>query len=351
MSPRFSLSPRSRLSRPLARQFAGAALLTAAALVASPAVGPTLAAQSAPLAIASPIPLAKSLNVDGEKQFKGADKILIPTVVVRFATRGSLTVVNQGRFFETDGKTAKAKGKFVVAGLDKEYVQGLALQIQNDLVARLRGAGYTVLTYDDIKGNPEVVAMKRHKADADYGMPTGGGPPGSKNTYLMAFPSDEQAIDPPFQGYAWGFRKLLKEMDVAMLVPEYIIDAPLLTGSKKHGVSSRGASVAVFPEMVANGFYFFATAKGGYGSIRLKDVIGDVADDVGEIGDAKDDSPKLANAIAAGLSQLSALGADLQAKSGTWGLKVDRAKYSAGVIRGLGSLNMAATDAMRATKQ
>jgi hypothetical protein len=316
------------------------------------AVG-TLPAQSRPAApasaVADPIALGDQLNVDGEKQFRGMTKVLVPTVLVRLATRGSLSVVNQGRFFQTDGKTVKAKGKFVVAGLDKEYAQSLARQLHDDFVARLRSAGYTVLTYDDVKDHPEVAGMKRYKPDEEYGMPTGG-PPGSKNTYVVAFPSDAQAIDPPFQGYAWGFRKVSKELDATLLVPEYVVDAPLLTGSKRHGVASRGATVSVFPEMLVNAYVALATPKGGWGSIRLKGPVGDLGDDVGQIGDAQDDSPKLANAIAAGLSEMSALGADLQSKSGIWGMKLNRPAYTASVLRGGVSFNVAAVQAMAAEK-
>ncbi|MGZ8493304.1 MAG: hypothetical protein ACXWZS_13990 [Gemmatirosa sp.] len=327
--------------------------LSALAVGTLPAQGqpgsPASAAVAATATVGDLIPLGDQLNVDGEKQFRGMTKVLVPTVLVRLATRGSLSVVNQGRYFQTDGQTVKAKGKFVVAGLDKEYAQSLARQLHDDFVARLRSAGYTVLTYDDVKDNPEVAGMKRYKPDDDYGMPTGG-PPVSKNTYVVAFPSDAQAIDPPFQGYAWGFRKVSKELDAALLVPEYVVDAPLLTGSKRHGVASRGASVSVFPEMMVNAYVPMATAKGGYGSIRLKSPLGDVADEVGQIGDAKDDSPKFANAIAAGLSELSALGTDLQSKSGIWGMKLNRPAYTAGVLRGGLSFNAAAVQAMAAEK-
>jgi len=309
------------------------------ALLLSPAA---LAAQAAP-STASLISLDGKLNVDGGKHLKGAKKLFVPLVILRVATKGSLFVVNQGRFFETDGKTAKAKGKFVVAGLDKAYLQSLAKQVQDDFVARLRAEGYTVITYDDVKGSAEVVGMKRYKADDEYGMPTGGGAPGSKNTYLVAFPSDEQAIDPPFQGYPWGFRKLLKELDATMMVPEFIVDAPLLTGAKKNGVASRGASVNVFPDMMMYGYTPITTAGGAWGSVRMKDAFSDLGDDVGEIGEAKDDSPKFANALSAGLAILSPLGTDMQAKSGTWGLKVNREKYTASVLRGAMSFNAGVT--------
>jgi hypothetical protein len=302
----------------------------------------TLAAQAAPITIPDPINLDGKMHMQGEGELRGGPKkILVPTAIVRFATRGSLFVVAQGNFMQTDGRTARAKGKFVVAGLDKSYVQGLARQVQDDLIARLRAAGHTVLTYDDVKDNPEVVRMGRYKPDDDYGMPTGSGNPALKNTYLMAFPSDTQAIDPPFQGYPWGFRKVAKDLDVIVMVPEYIVDAPLLTGSRRNGVTSRSAAVAVYPEMLVSSRLSFNTPKGKWGSFGTKEPVSDLSESVGDIGEATDDTPRVANAIAAGLASLGSLGADMQTKSGTWGMKVAPARYTAAVLRGTVSVNMA----------
>jgi len=300
-----------------------------------------LLAQAAQITIPDPINLAGQFNSGGEKELRGPRKILVPMAIIRFATRGSLFVANQGRFFESNGRSARAKGKFVVAGLEKAYIQDLARQVQDDFIARLRAAGHTVLTYADVQDNAEVVKMGRYKPDDDYGMPTGSGNPAMKNTYLMAFPSDAQAIDPPFQGYGWGFRKVAKELDAIVMVPEYIIDAPLLTGSRRNGVSSRSASVAVYPEMLVFGHMLFWTPKGGWGYFRLNQSIGELSDNVGEIGAADDDSPRAANAIAAGLAQLGPLGADMQSKTGTWGMKLHPARYTSAVLRGTVSFNMA----------
>jgi len=326
-----------------ARRLAALLALTVGTAHAAP-----LAAQTAPITIPDPINLAGKLDIRGEDELRGPKKILIPTVVVRYALKGSLTVVNSGRFYQTDGKTVKAKGKYMVAGLDKAYAQGLAQQLQDDLVARLRSAGHTVLTYDDVKDHPEVVKMGRFKPEEGYGMPTDS-PRGLSNTYLVAFPSDAQAIDPPFQGYGWGFRKVAKDLDVIVMVPEYRVDAPLLGGSKRHGVASRGASVSIAADMTLNATVPFFTAKGKWGSFMTKGAIDDVsAEDVGQIGDATDDSPRAANAIAAGLAALSPLGADLQTKSGMWGMKIDPAKYTAALLRGAVSVNMAVEQAVKA---
>lgn len=324
--------------------------LLSSALLALVVVAPLGAQVQQGGAAAAPIALDGKLNVDGGKHLKAMQKVIVPTVIVRFAAKGSLTVVNQGHFLQTDGNTVKAKGKFIVGGLEKAYLQDLAKQLQEDFVRQLRAQGYTVLTWADVKDHEEVAKMKRFKADEDWGMPTDNGPPGSKNTYLKAFPTDEQGIDPPMQGYAWGFRKVMKDLEAGLFVPEYIIDAPLLSGSKKHGVASRGASVTVNADMMANAYVPFVKHDfRGYGSFRLKEPVAGVAEDVGTIGEAEDDSPKFANAISAGLKQLSNVGG-IDVKSGTWGMKVDRAKYTAGVLRAGASINAAVMREIAAEK-
>ncbi len=319
--------------------FGSASLLSGILALSVSTFRPVLA-QGAPLTVPDPINVGDKLDVRGEDELRGPRTILIPTVLLRLALKGSLTVVNSGRFYQTDGKTVRAKGKYMVAGLDKAYVQGLAKELQDDLAARLRAAGHTVLLYDDVKGDAEVMKMGRYKPEEGYGVPVDS-PRGTNNSYLLATPTDDQAIDPPFQGYGWGFRKVAKDRDAIVLVPEYRVDAPLLGGSKRHGVTSRGASVSISADMQFYASMPFFTPKGKWGSVMTKASLEDVAtEDVGQIGEATDDSPKVANAIAAGLSALGSLGADMQTKSGTWGMKLDKEKYTAAVLRGGASVNM-----------
>lgn len=322
-----------------ARRFLTAVVLSALATLTT--LPREAAAQGGMLNVAAMVPLAeKDLTIDGEKRFKEIGKVIVPTIVVRYVAKGSLFVSNSGRFYETGGGTAKAKGKFIVGGLEKEYVQGLSKQLYDDLIARLRAAGYTVLAYDDIKDNPEVQKMGRLKADKEFGMPTFSGL-GTKNTYVVGFPSDEMAIDPPFQGYGWGFRKVAKDLDAGVLIVELDIDAPQLSAGKRNGLTTRSASVSVNGEMSVRARMSFWTPKMGWGSVWAKGPMDDLGDEVGEIGEAKDDSPTFANALAAGLAQLSPTGADMQTKSGVWGMKVKKDLYTAAVQKAGVSFNAA----------
>jgi hypothetical protein len=298
----------------------------------------SLGAQDGTVTIANPFPMPENdLRADGLRRFKDMPKILIPTVEARFALRGSLFVANQGGALDTRGGTARARGRYVVGGLDPEYMRGLVKQYHDDLVARLRAAGYEVLTYDDVKDLPEVQRMDRYRNNEDYGVPTMS-PQGSRNDYAHVFPTEAQAINPPMQGYGWGFRKVARDLDAAVLVPVITIDAPTLSSSTRNGVSSRSAAVHVAPNMVVNVYAQFWTARMAWGSVYLKEPL-QVADTVGQIGEATDDSPRAANAIAAGLSALTGAGG-MSTASGTYGMAINRDQYTAGFFRAAISHNM-----------
>lgn len=306
---------------------------------------PTVAvAQAAPIAIENPIVMGRELNVYGERALRDLKKVIIPTIVVRYSMRGSLFVVNQGR-----GATARAKGRYVVAGLDKDYLQALSKRLYDDFVARMRAAGYEVLTYDDLKDIPEVQRMPRYAANADWGMPTVN-PPGADTEYAVAFPSDAQAIDPPMQGYGWGFRKVMKDLNAGIIVPEYTIDAPQLGGETDRSVSSRSASVNIQPRMRLLAMTTFSTEKMTGGGFQMKKPMYEIGGDVGQIAAVEDASPRAANALSRSLSILSG-SADMQTSSTNFGLKVDREAYAAQFLRATVSWNTEIINYMKAQQR
>jgi len=329
----------------LLRRFTFARLALAPAALALAVLTPSAgAAQAAPIAIETPIVMGRELNVYGERSLRDMKKVIVPTIVVRYALRGSLFVVNQGR-----GATARAKGKFVVGGLDKAYLQDLSKRLYDDFVARLRAAGVEVLTFDDLRNIPEVQRMPRYQADGEWGMPTVN-PPGADVEYAVAFPSDDQAIDPPMQGYGWGFRKVMKDLNAGIIVPEYTIDAPLLGGETDRSISSRSASVNISPRMRLMAMTSFTTEKLGGGGFQMKKPMTDIGGDVGQIGAVEDASPRVANALSRSLSILSG-SADMQTSSTNYGMKVDREAYSAQFLRATVSWNSEVIAYMQAQRR
>ncbi|MEA2235512.1 MAG: hypothetical protein QOC81_236 [Thermoanaerobaculia bacterium] len=227
------------------------------ALLASAA---TAAAQSAAM---KPF----EINMDRVKvasfggNFASSKTYLIPTVNLVVSARGSVWAKSGG---------AKAHGKYYVDGLSKPMLQELASKIQNDLVTRMRAAGYTVLTYEDVKGEPDVASHGRDKLDDRYGLPTTGGL-GMPVTFVVATPTDAQAFDSPVQGPAWWLRGIAKAKDLIVIVPEIKFTVPQMFGETESGYARDSAGIATDPAMVFEGAAIYGmNAKGGTPSIQVQ---------------------------------------------------------------------------------
>src|SRR5205085_330498 len=78
-------------------------------------------------------------------------------------------------------------------GPSKAELQQLAGRIESDIVGQLRAAGFTVLTYDDVK--QDVSGRARMAANARYGMPTHDSRAFPGMDFVVATPADEQTLD------------------------------------------------------------------------------------------------------------------------------------------------------------
>jgi hypothetical protein len=199
------------------------------------------------------------LNMDRVKvsRFGGSlassNTILVPTV--------KLLVTSHGSVWSKKG-SASAHGKFYVEGLSKELLQELSGKIQSDLVARLRAAGKTVLTYDDVKDDPVFVKQARLAPDAKWSLPIKGGW-GQPLTYLIAAPTDAQAFDDPIQGPGWWMRGVIKDKALIALVPEITFSVPQMFGEGETGYARDSAGIATDPAMVFEGAMIYGSdAKG-----------------------------------------------------------------------------------------
>jgi hypothetical protein len=177
----------------------------------------------------------------------GASKTYcVPTVVLYVSALGDVWA--QSRSFWGGGGNAQAHGKFYVKGYDKDLLQGLATQVQDDLVARLRKLGLTVQTYEDLKAVPEITAVSRQAAEMPWGLPihTDRGP----LTYLVATPSDEQAFDySQITGSVFWLRNMAKERGCVVLVPEIKYSLPQMFGETSSGYKRNEAGIALDPSM------------------------------------------------------------------------------------------------------
>ena len=155
---------------------------------------------------------------------------------------------------------AQAHAKFYVRGLDKAMLQDLARQVQDDLVAKLRAAGLTVLTYEDLKTDPRIMKHSRDEPDDKWHLPTWSKDP---NVYLLANPTDAQAFDKPITGPLFWLQDLAKEKNLIMIVPELTFNVPQVWGEKTTGYKRAEANINITPALKFMGaMIYIANGKG-----------------------------------------------------------------------------------------
>lgn len=166
------------------------------------------------------------------------------------------------------GANAQAHAKVYVKGLDKELVQGLAKNIQDDLIAKMRAAGCTVLTYDDMKANPEIAGHGREAPDSKWGLPTTSEDP---HTFVIAAPSDEQVLSRGITGPAFWMKGIAKEKNLTAIVPDIFFVVPIAYGQGEVGYKRAEASVAVNPGMqLHKAMIYGINPKGGTPAIQIQ---------------------------------------------------------------------------------
>lgn len=207
------------------------------------------------------------LNMDRVKvstfggNFAQTKTYLIPTYTFQISSLGSV--------WAKAGRT-KAHAKYYVLGLDKALLQGISKTLQDDLIARMKSAGYSVLTYEDVKGEPDVSSHGLLKIDDRYGLPTGGGL-GMPVTFVIANPTDAQAFENPVQGPAWWLRSLSKAKELTVIVPELTFTTPQMFGQASSTEHVDSAGISTDPRMIFEGAKIYGmTPKGGQPMIAVQ---------------------------------------------------------------------------------
>jgi hypothetical protein len=190
----------------------------------------------------------------------------VPGINLQISCEGDITSQNK-----SGGANAVARGRYVVQGLDKAFVQELSRKIQDDLVTKLRATGATVLTYDDLKDHPVVAGQGRKSPDEKWGLPTAKG--FGAITFMTAAPTDAQAFEHGMSASAaWWMRSLAKEKGLVGILPDFSFRVPQMWGAKESGYSSASASVSVNPVMIFQGAQIYAiNPKGGAPAILIQE--------------------------------------------------------------------------------
>lgn len=250
----------------------------------------------------------------GVKQLKDSRTYILPTVTLHLSHHGSMSARAAGG----KGSSATAKAAYVVDGMDKALVQGLAALIQDDLATKLRAAGFNVLTYADIKDHQSLANREREKADDDVGLPTSKDPSG-KLVFAVANPSDAQAFS---TGRGWSprlYKDVAKDKDAVVIWPEIWFDMPRLTAEKRRGYRSASASIEVDPGIDLRYFMVnIMNAKQGGGAILAKHPM-EVSEAVGAVDQLKETKTTIARNIGR--------------KRGDYELTLDPGKFRAAVLK------------------
>jgi len=231
---------------------------------------------------------------------------------------------------------AQSHGKFFVEGLTQPLMHELATKLQNDLITRMRAAGYTVLTYEELKDHPDVAGRGRDKTDEKWGFPIRRGTP---LTYIIAAPSEEQQFNNPGVGAAWPFRGIAKEKQLMVLSPEVTFTVPQMWGQTRAGYATNSAGIATDPAMkLASAWIAAVNAKGGTVSILIQEH-----------------GMRLAAEVAGTIKQLKeekyAFSKEWQRTSGDYSMTLDPVAFTDGIMRvGLAINTMILSEIAKAQK-
>ncbi|MDO8757189.1 MAG: hypothetical protein Q7J64_04200 [Elusimicrobiota bacterium] len=270
-----------------------------------------------------------SLDVSGAKSFRDSDTLVVPTAYLRLTVDGKAAAVSDSNAFSTDTSNARVTLKYKINGVDKALAQEISKAAYEDFVAKLRAAGYKVLTYDDIKD--QISDLTRYSKDEAYDLPVDAG-------QLVVTPTDEMAIKPGMGGnivapYQRFGKSKLKEG--TLIIPTFTITSPLA----KAETSGSTANLQLFPSMALTaGSVAFMTHGGGWGSAKLKKVVFGLSENVGTIVKTADTSPSVANALTKTFAILGGVGGTNR-KSAAYTMTVDRAAYRDAAVKGLTQFN------------
>lgn len=252
---------------------------------------------------------------------------LVPTVYLYVSAREKLTA---GGGLGNAG----VKARVFTEGPSKAQLQALAGQVQDEIVGQLRAAGYTVLTYDDVR--TDVAGKERWQPNPRYGMPTHDARAFPGVDFVLATPSDEQAISYGLTGQTGPWGEATKRTGATLLLPELYFTMPQMGGQFTHTLEGTHANIHFDPAMhLAGANIFGATPKGGWCSILVPEhgvrVPATVAGDLEELRVVDD-------------------GDDWGTKRGDYAFQVDESAFETGIRATARSLARLTVDTLKGRK-
>lgn len=331
----------------LALLLSGGTVLAQTQAPATPDTPPAPAAGTVALQV-------KTQVINPEDLLDSNRTVVIPTLYLTLLTDGRVAATRQSGLFQAGNNTAKASASYRVAGLDKGFAQQLAQAAYDDLVAQMRQAGYTVLTYADVKDRDFMKAAARDTALGPLGLPTkseGG------NNFAVAAPSDEQLFKYSFAGgdlaeFQSGGKS--RFTDATLLFPQYTFVAPQAWAEGARGYKSVSAEANVAPGMnlLSARLTWMGQPKSrmmrGIPGVATTEQVINTTEKAGELTKVADTTPQTANAVSSVLGMFG--GGTIQKSSAEYQLAIDREAFAAGVLNGVRAFNAEVAKAAAAAK-
>ncbi len=316
-----------------------AAIMTPTPAVTSAPTPSTAQASAETLAGKRATPMQVAVESINPEDLLGSGKtLLIPTAYVTLVTEGRVSASKQAGALQQGNATARAAANFKVQGIDKAYAQQLAKAALDNLIGQLRAAGYTVLTYADVKDRELFRNAAREagpKADTEGGL----------NTLTVA-PSDEQLFQSGFNGglfseFISGGKTRIG--DATLIIPQYSFHAPQAWAESSRGYKSVSATTNVVHGM--NMAYARVTWLGQPVSRMMRGIPGvattkpviNVSEKVGNLSSGVDASPTAANSLSSALANFG--GGNIQRTVTNYELAIDREAFAAGIMNGVQNFN------------
>lgn len=277
--------------------------------------------------------------INPEDLLSSGKTLLIPTAYVTVVTDGRVSAGKQSGALQQGNATARAAANFKVQGIDKAYGQSLAKAAQDNLIAQLRAAGYTVLTYADVKDRDVFRSAGREagpKANSEGGL----------NTLTFA-PSDEQLFQSGFAGgqfseFITGGKTRIG--DATLIIPQYTFHAPQAWAETSRGYKSVSATTNVVHGMnMASARVTWlgqpvSRMMRGIPGVATKAPVINVSEKVGNLSSGVDASPTAANSLSSALSSIGG-GGNIQRTVTNYELAIDREAFAVGIMNGVQNFN------------
>lgn len=277
----------------------------------------------------------KQLDVTGVKYLKTSKKILLPTVNVEVLNWGKITSVTQTSALQTLGGASNSTSRStmeVAIASDVPALRAVAAELYTDLAAKLRAAGWEVITYDEAKSNPVLANIRLDAMDPEIGAPVRKVNLGKqKMHYTQATPPGMPSMATGMTMPMWGLRSMLTEMGTHALETTYRFDTVALEAKSRHGLTTNTASTSAQANLVlayADGFFLSSKLAGGW--VRLKSPQA-IVGDIGEIKQVEDATPRAANALSKGLSVLGGGGA-INSTKGIYVAQLNQSALKASIL-------------------